>query len=68
MIFNSKSIIYADSLSFQFQKWTKGKAKDKVNNAVFIERKGLDSVLNSGPKIGKVVTVSTFVEKNKVNG
>ena len=50
------------------QKWTKGKAKDKVENAVFLERKAMDSIVNNPSKVGKVLTVSTFVEKNKVNG
>ncbi|EAS04979.2 S25 ribosomal protein (macronuclear) [Tetrahymena thermophila SB210] len=50
------------------KKWTKGKAKDKVNHAVFIEKKNVESIINNPSKVGKVLTVSTVVEKLKVNG
>lgn len=50
------------------QKWTKGKAKEKVENAVFISRADLDKLVTGIPKIGKHISVSQVVQKYKVGG
>jgi small subunit ribosomal protein S25e len=47
--------------------WTKIKVKDKLNNAVFIDQKGYEKIVKEAPRIN-VLTVSTVVDKFKVNG
>lgn len=50
------------------KKWTKGKVKDKVDNAVFLDRATYDRLITSIPKLGKHLSVSGIVEKYKVVG
>merc|ERR1712054_124607 len=50
------------------KKWTKGKVKDKVNHAVFIEQASENGYELGIHKVGRMVSVSTFVDKFKVNG
>merc|ERR1711959_222823 len=50
------------------KKWTKGKVKDKVNHAVFIEAASENGYELGIHKVGRLVSVSTFVDKFKVNG
>lgn len=50
------------------KKWSKGKVKDKVDNAVFVDREALEKLAGDVNKLGKLVTISTVVEKLKVNG
>lgn len=50
------------------KKWTKGKVKDKVDHACFLEPVTHDKMINSIPKIGRYIGVSTIIEKYKVYG
>jgi small subunit ribosomal protein S25e len=50
------------------KKWSKGKVKDRVDNAVFLETEALEKLAGDVYKLGKLVTISTVVEKIKVNG
>jgi small subunit ribosomal protein S25e len=50
------------------KKWTKGKVKEKVNNAVFLDKAGYDKIISDIPKQGKAITVATIIEKFKVGG
>lgn len=50
------------------QKWTKGKVKDKVDHAVFLDQATHDKMINSIPKINKHISVATIIEKYKVVG
>jgi len=50
------------------KKWSKGKVKDRVDNAVFVDHEGLEKIANEVNKLGKVITISSVVEKLKVNG
>lgn len=50
------------------KKWTKGKVKEKVNNAVFLDKAGYDKIINDIPKQGKYISVSSIIEKFKVGG
>merc|ERR1712083_863925 len=49
------------------KKWSKGKSRDKVDNKVLFGKDQYDRFLNEVPKM-KLITVSTVVEKLKVNG
>ncbi|CDR94482.1 ribosomal protein S25, putative [Babesia bigemina] len=49
------------------KKWVKVKTKDKVNNAVFFEKATVDRLMTEIPK-AKLITISTIVDKLKVNG
>ena len=50
------------------KKWTKGKVKDRANNAVFLDKPTYDTIATGIIKMGKVLTVATIVEKFKING
>ena len=50
------------------QKWTKGKAKEKVDHAVFVDKATYEKLITGIPKIGKHVSVSQVIEKFKVVG
>ena len=50
------------------QKWTKGKAKEKVDNAVFIDKATHERLLQGIPKIGKHISVPQVVDKYKIVG
>ncbi len=50
------------------QKWTKGKAKEKVDHAVFVDKATHEKLITGIPKIGKHVSVSQVIEKYKVVG
>ena len=49
------------------KKWTKGRVKDKVNNAVFFDKALFDKMLIELGKM-KLITVSTVMDKLKVTG
>ena len=50
------------------QKWTKGKAKEKVDNAVFIDKATHERLLQGIPKIGKHISLPQVVDKYKIVG
>lgn len=49
------------------KKWTKGRVKDKANNAVFFDEPLYKRVLVDAPKM-KLVTIATLVDKFKIGG
>jgi small subunit ribosomal protein S25e len=50
------------------KKWTKGKAKEKSDNACFLDQATYDKLLTTIPKLGKHISVSAVIEKHKVLG
>jgi small subunit ribosomal protein S25e len=50
------------------QKWTKGKVKEKADNAVFLDRANYDRIIAGIPKLGKHISTSSLIEKFKVVG
>lgn len=50
------------------KKWTKGKAKEKSDNAVFVDLATYDRLLVGIPKLGKHISVTHVIEKYKVIG
>lgn len=50
------------------KKWTKGKAKEKVDNACFLDQATYDRLMTGIPKLGKHISVSSVIEKYKVLG
>jgi len=49
------------------KKWSKGKARDKVDNKVLMSKEQHDRLYSEVPKM-KLITVSTVVEKLKISG
>jgi small subunit ribosomal protein S25e len=49
------------------KKWSKGKSRDKVDNKVLFSKEQFDRFHAEVPKM-KLITVSSVVEKLKVNG
>jgi small subunit ribosomal protein S25e len=49
------------------KKWSKGKARDKVDNKVLMSKEQYDRLYSEVPKM-KLITVSTVVEKLKISG
>ena len=50
------------------KKWTKGKAKEKSDNACFLDQATYDKLMTGIPKIGKIISTSIVIEKFKVLG
>lgn len=50
------------------KKWTKGKAKEKVDNACFLDQATYDKILTAIPKLGKHISTSIVIDKFKVLG
>ncbi len=48
------------------KKWTKGKAKEKVDNACFLDQATYDKLMGAIPKLGKHISLSSVVDKFKV--
>ena len=48
------------------KKWTKGKAKEKVDNACFIDQATYDKIMTAIPKLGKHISLSIVVDKFKI--
>jgi small subunit ribosomal protein S25e len=49
------------------QKWSKGKVKDKANNAVTVDKNIMDK-LNKEIPTAKLITPSVLVDRLRVNG
>lgn len=49
------------------KKWSKGKARDKVDNKVLMTKEQYDRLYAEVPKM-KLITVSAVVEKLKISG
>nr|CAD1838510.1 unnamed protein product [Ananas comosus var. bracteatus] len=49
------------------KKWSKGKQKEKVNNAVLFDQAGYDKMLSEVPKY-KLITPSVLSERLRING
>ncbi len=54
-------------LSLAMQKWSKGKVKEKVANAVFFDKALYEKCVNEVPKF-KLITASIISERMRVNG
>ncbi|RWW64821.1 hypothetical protein BHE74_00027909, partial [Ensete ventricosum] len=54
-----------DILGFWMQKWSKGKQKEKVNNAVLFDQANYDKMLSEVPKY-KQITPSVLSERLRV--
>ena len=50
------------------KKWTKGKAKEKVDHAVFLDQASYERIMTGIPKIGKHISLTNVVDKFKVIG
>jgi small subunit ribosomal protein S25e len=50
------------------KKWTKGKVKEKADNAVFLDQATYDRILTAIPKLGKHISTSGLIEKFKIVG
>jgi small subunit ribosomal protein S25e len=50
------------------KKWTKGKVKEKADNAVFLDQATYDRLITGIPKLGKHISTSTLIEKYKIVG
>ncbi|KAM3129397.1 hypothetical protein pb186bvf_018471 [Paramecium bursaria] len=50
------------------KKWTKGRNKDKLNNAVFLDAQQYKQIDAQVSKLGSLVTVSVLSDKFKING
>jgi len=48
------------------KKWTKGKAKEKVDNACFLDQATYDKIMTAIPKLGKHISLSIIVDKFKI--
>jgi small subunit ribosomal protein S25e len=48
------------------KKWTKGKAKEKVDNACFLDVATYEKLMGAIPKLGKHISLSSVVDKFKV--
>ena len=48
------------------KKWTKGKAKEKVDNACFVDQATYDKIMTAIPKLGKHISLSIVVDKFKI--
>lgn len=48
------------------KKWTKGKAKEKVDNACFLDQATYDKLMGAIPKLGKHISLSIVVDKFKI--
>ncbi|RRT74776.1 hypothetical protein B296_00028664, partial [Ensete ventricosum] len=60
-----KSMGRIDILGFWMQKWSKGKQKEKVNNAVLFDQANYDKMLSEVPKY-KQITPSVLSERLRV--
>merc|ERR1711897_47455 len=49
------------------KEWSKGKVKEKVNNAVLFDKATYDKLLNEVPKY-KMITVSILSDRLRING
>ena len=58
----------ASSAKGGHKKWTKGKAKEKSDNACFLDQATYEKLLTTIPKLGKHISVSGVIEKHKVLG
>ena len=43
------------------KKWTKGKAKEKADNAVLLDQAAYDRLISGIPKLGKHISSSTLI-------
>ena len=50
----------------EVKKWTKGKAKEKVDNACFVDQATYDKIMTAIPKLGKHISLSIVVDKFKI--
>ena len=50
------------------KKWTKGKVKEKSDNAVFLDQATYDRYLTIIPKLGRHISTTHLIEKFKVVG
>ncbi len=49
------------------KKWSKGKVKEKSNNAVLIDKATMDKLVKEVPTY-KLITVSVLMDRMKING
>jgi len=49
------------------KKWSKGKVKDKANNAVVLDKPTYDRIMKEVPTF-KMITQSVLIDRMKING
>ena len=49
------------------KKWSKAKAKEKLQNSVYFDKERYDKMLQEVPRM-KLITVATISDKQKVGG
>merc|ERR1712032_340738 len=49
------------------KKWSKGKVKDKAQNAVYLDKPTYDKILKEVPTF-KMISQSTLIDRMKING
>ncbi|ORZ27910.1 S25 ribosomal protein [Lobosporangium transversale] len=54
-------------LTFMIYKWSKGKVKDKANNAVILDKATYDKLMKEVPTY-KLVSPSVLVDRLRING
>ncbi|KAH8083069.1 ribosomal protein S25 [Filobasidium floriforme] len=57
----------AGSRAGKKKKWSKGKVKDKANNAVMVDKPTYDKILKEVPTY-KMISQSVLIERMKING
>ncbi|KAJ9107414.1 40S ribosomal protein S25 [Naganishia onofrii] len=57
----------AGSKSGKKKKWSKGKVKDKANNAVMVDQPTYDKIFKEVPTY-KMISQSILIERMKING
>ncbi|KAG1662630.1 hypothetical protein FOA52_009615 [Chlamydomonas sp. UWO 241] len=63
----AKALAAANSSKGKRKKWTKGKAKDKLNNQVLFEKATYEKLLAEVPKY-KMISPSILVDRMRING
>ncbi|KAL9939577.1 hypothetical protein V8E36_001394, partial [Tilletia maclaganii] len=61
------AILASATKSNKKKKWSKGKVKDKAQNAVVLDRPLYDRILKEVPTF-KMISQSTLVDRLKING
>eukprot|EP00887_Chlorella_sp_A99_P001635 scaffold8.g1635.t1 len=63
----AKAMAAANSSKGKKKKWSKGKQKEKVNNAVLFDKATYDKLLTEVPKY-KMISTSVLADRLRING
>ncbi|GIM08217.1 hypothetical protein Vretimale_12301 [Volvox reticuliferus] len=63
----AKALAAANSNKGKRKKWSKGKQKEKVNNAVLFDKAVYEKLLNEVPKY-KMISPSVLADRLRING